>query len=121
MKAKPEPINTLVFTDILPKDIRMYGFNKLIKNRKAKMLDFPDASSRQLLRYVDIHPEGIQVDTAVIHIRVNDLLNYSDQPRIDSLTNNIKCMIEKCHNYGIKDIFLSGIVFTMRELSCAEF
>ena len=71
VKAKPEPVNTRIFTDSIPKGIRMYDFNKLIKNRKAKMLNFPGPSSRQLLHYVDIHLEGIQVDTVVIHIGVN--------------------------------------------------
>ena len=35
VKAKPEPMNTLIFTDSIPKGIRMYGFNKSIKNRKS--------------------------------------------------------------------------------------
>ena len=79
----------------------MYDFNKLIKNRKAKMLNFPGASSRQLLHYMDIHLDTIQVDTVVTHIGVNDLLNYSNQSRIDSLMNNIICNVEKCCNYGV--------------------
>ena len=37
----------------------MNEFNGLIENRKAKMLNFPGASSRQLLHYTDIHLEGI--------------------------------------------------------------
>ena len=114
VKTKPEPANTLIFSDSIPEVIRLNGFNKLIKNRKAKMLNFLGASSRQLLHYMDIHLEGIQVDTVVIHIGVNDLLNYSNQSRIDSLTNNIICMVEKCQNYGVENIFLSGIVFTTR-------
>ena len=114
VKAKPEPANTLIFSDNIPKGIRMNDFNKLIKNRKAKMLNFPGVSSRQLLHYMNIHLEGIQVDTVVIHIGVNDLLNYSNQSRIDSFMNNIICMVEKCRNYGAKNIFLSGIVFTTR-------
>ena len=112
-KAKPEPANTFIFTDSIPKGIRMNEFNGLIKNRKAKMLNFPGASSRQLLHYMDIHLEGIQVDTVVIHIGVNDLLNYSNQLRIDMLMKNI-CMVEKCRNYGVNNIFLPGIVFTTR-------
>ena len=63
---------------------------------------------------MDIHPEGIQVDTVAIHIGVNDLLNYSNQSRTDSLTNNIICMVEKCRNYGVINTFLSRIVFTTR-------
>ena len=89
--------------------MRMYDFNKLVKNRKAKMLNFLGASSRQLLHYM----ERVQVDTVVVHIGVNDLLNYGNQSRIDSLMNNIVCMAE-CRNYGVKNILLAGIVFTMR-------
>ena len=37
----------------------MYDFNNLIKSRKVKMLNFPGASSRQLLHYMDIHLERI--------------------------------------------------------------
>ena len=54
VKAKPEPANTLIFKDSIPKGIRMFDFNKLIKSRKAKMLNFLGASSRQLLQYIDI-------------------------------------------------------------------
>ena len=114
VKARTKPANTLIFTDSIPKDIRLNEFNKSIKNRKAKMLNFPGASSRQLLHYMDIHLEGIQVDTVVIHIGKNDLLNYSNQSRIDSLMNNIISMFEKCCNYGVKNIFLTRIVFTTR-------
>ena len=73
VKTKPEPENALIFTDSIPKGIRMNDFNKLIKNRKAKMLNFPSALLRQLLHYVDVHLKGIKVDTVVIHIAVNDL------------------------------------------------
>ena len=44
---------------------------------------------------MDIHLEGIQIDMVVIHIGVNNLLNYSNQLRTDSLMNNIICMAEK--------------------------
>ena len=93
MKARLELANTLIFTDSIPKGIRMNDFNKLIKNRKAKTLNFPGASSRQLLHYMDVHLEGIQVDTVKIHIGVNNLLNYSNQSRTDSLMNNVICKV----------------------------
>ena len=47
---------------------------------------------------MDIHLEGIQIDTIIIHIGVNNLLNHSSQSRIDSLMNNIICMVEKGSN-----------------------
>ena len=109
MKAKSEPTNKFIFTNNTPKDIRMFDFNKLIKNRKAKALYFSDASSRQLLHYMDI-----QVDKVVIHIGVKDLLNQSNQSRTNSLMNNIISLVGKRSNYGVKNVLLSGIVFTTR-------
>ena len=44
VKSKPEPANTLIFMDSIPKGIHMYDFNELIKNRKATMLNFLGAS-----------------------------------------------------------------------------
>ena len=114
MKAKPEPENTPIFTEIISKGIPMNNFDRLIKNRKAKMLNFPGASSRQLLHYMDIYFERIQVYKVAIHIGVKYLLNYSNQSRIDTLMNKITCMVEKCCIYGVNNIFLSRIVFTIR-------
>ena len=88
----------------------MYDLNKLMKNRKSKTINFSGASSRQLLQYMDVHLEGIQVVAGIIHVGVNNLLNYSKQSRIDSLMNNIISMVEKCRNYGVKSNFLFGIV-----------
>ena len=92
----------------------MYVLNKLIKNRKSKTIHFPGASSRQLLQYMDVHLEGIQVDTGIIHVGVNNLLNCSKQSRIDSLMKNIISMVEKCRNYSVKSNFLFSIVSMTR-------
>ena len=39
-QQRPSPYNMLIFTDSIPKGIRMYEFNSLIRNKKAKMLNF---------------------------------------------------------------------------------
>ena len=44
VKSKPELANTLIFMDSVPKGIRMYDFNELVKNRKSTMLNFPGVS-----------------------------------------------------------------------------
>ena len=115
VKAKSEPTNILIFTDSILKGIRMYDFNKLIKNRKAKMLNFPGASTRQLLHYMDIHLERIKVDTVAIYVGVKDLLNYSNQSRIDSLMNNIICMVENYATIMVLKIFSCLAWFSRRE------
>ena len=49
-------------------------FNSLLRNRKAKMLNFPGSSSKQMLHYIDIHLEDKSIDTVLLHVGVNDLL-----------------------------------------------
>ena len=55
----PNSSNTLIFTDSIAKGIRMYEFNRFIKNSKATMFIFPGASSHQMLHYLDVHLEDI--------------------------------------------------------------
>ena len=51
-------------------------------------------------------------DTVVIHTGINDILKSSSN--VNGLLSNIKDMIEKCHNFGVKYIFISGLVYTKR-------
>ena len=71
-QPRPSPHNTLIFTDSIPKGIRMYEFNSLLRNRKAQMLNFPEFSSKQMSHYIDIHKS---IDTVIVYVGVNDLLN----------------------------------------------
>ena len=52
--------------------------------------------------------------TVIIHVGINGLLNGSDEPQIDSLLQNIGTIIKKPRSYGIKSIFISGLVYTAR-------
>ena len=36
------------------------------------------------------------------------------QSKIENLGKNFKSMVEKCHTYGIKKVFISGLVYTTR-------
>ena len=53
-QQRPSPHNTLIFTDI-PKGIRMYEYDSLLRHRKVKMLNFPGSSFKQMSHYTDIH------------------------------------------------------------------
>ena len=44
----PSHYKTLIFTDSVPKCIRMYQFNSLLRNRKGQILNFPGFSSKQM-------------------------------------------------------------------------
>ena len=56
-------IHQMTFTDSIAKRIRMYEFNRFIKNSKATMFNFPGASSHQMLHYLDVHLEDIQINS----------------------------------------------------------
>ena len=68
----------------------MHEFNWFIKNGKETMLNFPRPSSHKMSHYLDIHLEGRQINTDVIHNRINDILRDSSQANIDGLLQNKK-------------------------------
>ena len=68
----------------------MYEFNRFIKNGKATMFNFLEASSRQMLHYLGVHLEGRQINTVLIHVEINDILRGSSQSNTDGLLQNIK-------------------------------
>ena len=95
------PYNTLIFTDSIPKGIRMYEFNSLLRNRKPKILNFLRFSSQQILHYIDIHLEDKSIDTALLHVSVNDL-NDNSKSNVDNLMWNIHKIVVKCKRVGVK-------------------
>ena len=103
--------NTISSTDSIPKGIQIHKFNRLIKNLKAKMLNFPGASSHQLLHYLDVHLKDKSIDTVIIHIGINDLLTNSSRSGMDNLIYHIKKITEKCLMLGVKSVFISGLMF----------
>ena len=113
-QQRPSPYNTFIFTDSIPKGIRMYEFNSLLRNRKAKMLNFPGSSSKQMLHYIDIHLEDKSIDTVLLHVGVNGLLNDNSKSNVDNLMSNIHKIVEKCKRVGVRNIFVSGLVYTTR-------
>ena len=76
------------------------------------MFWFPGANSNQLSSSIDVNLENSNSDTVIIHVGINDLLNGSNEPQIDSLIQNIGMIIKKCRFYGIKSIFISDLVYT---------
>ena len=103
--------NTIIFADSIPKDIQMHEFNRLIKNRNVKMFNFPGASFHQLLHYLDVHLKDKSIDTVTIHTGINDLLANSNRSGMDNLIYNIKKITEKCLMFGVKSVFISGLLY----------
>ena len=53
-------------------------------------------------------------DTVLIHAGINDVLNNKSQSNTENLLSNIKYMVDKCRKFGVKNILISGLVFTTR-------
>ena len=51
-------------------------------------------------------------DLEVIHIGINDIVNSASN--VNGLLSNIKDMIKKCRNFGVKYFFVSGLVYMKR-------
>ena len=78
------------------------------------MVSLPEATSKEILHYLDVHLTSSSVDAVILHVGVNDLLEDNSQSKIENLGKNLKSMVEKCHTYGIKNAFISGLVYTTR-------
>ena len=111
---RPSLQNTLMFTDSIPKGIRMYEFNSLLRNGKAQMLNFLGSSSKQMSHCIDIHLEDKSIGTVILHVGLNDLLNGISQFNVDDLMSSIHKIIEKCKRVGVRNIFVSGLLYTTR-------
>ena len=102
----------------------MYEFNRFIKNSKAKMFNFPDASSHQMLHYLDVHLEDRQINTVVIHVGINDILRDSSHSSIDGLLQNIKNISLKCKKFVYTTRINIGIlekIYVMIQNFCQEY
>ena len=88
--------------------------NQQIKNGNGRIHSFPGATSHQLLHYLDVNLDKY-TDTVVIHIGINDISNSASN--INGSLSNIKEMVKKSRNFGVKYIFVSGLVYTKRIIS----
>ena len=104
----------MIFTDSILKGIRIRELNSFIKNGKTKMVSFPGATSKEILHYLDIHLANSFADVVILHVGVNDLLEDNIQSKIENLGKNLRSIVEKCHTYRIKNVFISGLVYTTR-------
>ena len=53
-------------------------------------------------------------ETVFIHAGIDDVLNDKNQSNTENLLSNIKYMVNKCRKFGVKNILISGVVFTAR-------
>ena len=88
----------------------------MVNKPREKVFNFPGASSHQLLHYLDVHLNDKSVDVGIIEVIINDLLTKNSRSRsgMNNLTSNIKKITEKGLIFGVKNVFVSGLVCTTR-------
>ena len=63
-----------MFSDSIPKGIRIREFNHYITNATARLTSFPGATSRELTNYLVPTLQEESFNSALIHISINDIL-----------------------------------------------
>ena len=69
---KSNNTNMKIFSDSIPRGIRIRDFNRFIKSGNARLYGFPGASSKQLSHYMDVNLDNT-TDTVIIHVGINDI------------------------------------------------
>ena len=45
-------------------------------------------------------------ETVLAHAGINNVLNDKSQSNTENLVSNIKCMVDKCRKFGVKNMFV---------------
>ena len=101
-----------MFSDSIPKGIRIRKFNRYIIKATGRLKRFPGATSKELTHYVVLTLQEESFNLALIHIGINDVLKDQSDLQCESLTRNILEISHKCKEHGIKDIIISPLVVT---------
>ena len=64
--------------------------------------------------YLDVNWKMYNPGTVLIHTGISDVLNDKSPSNTENVLSNIKYMFKKCLKFGMKNIFISGLVYTTR-------
>ena len=96
-----------MFSDSIPKGIRICEFNYYITNATTRLKSFPGVTSRaNTLRVPTLQDESF--NSALIHIGINDILKYQSDLQFESVTQNILEISQKYQEHGIAEIIITS-------------
>ena len=101
---------TLILSDSILGRIQMKNFNEKLNNGRAYRKYFPGATPKDIADYCVTTIRNHKPDSVVIHMGSNSL--YNDD--INEIAEDIFNVIQICRNYGVNEVFLSGITFRNR-------
>ena len=100
----------VIFSDSIRRGIRLREFNYWLHKGYAQLKSFPGGTSKELLYYVEPTLKNRELDDALLHVGVNNLLNDENQDSVQNLLDNLKQIGLKCKSAGVKRVSVSGIV-----------
>ena len=103
----------VTFSGSIPKGMRIKQMNQYFENGNARIHSFPGATSHQLINYLDVNLDKYT------GIGIKPILNSASN--VNGLLSNIKDMIKKCCDFGVKYIFMSGLIYAKRIILINEF
>ena len=100
----------VVFSDSIPRGIRLREFNYWLHKGYAQLKSFPGGTSNELLYYVEPTLQNKNFDDALLHLGVNNQLNDESRDSVQNLLDNFRQIGLKCKSAGVKRVLISGIV-----------
>ena len=80
----------VIFSDSMPRGIRLREFNYWLHKGYAQLKSFPGGTSKELLYYLKPTLKNKKFDDALLQVGVNDLLNDESQDSVQNLLDNLK-------------------------------
>ena len=96
-----------MFGDSHIKRIKRNDFNKELRHDKTFFRPFSGANATQLRHYIIPTLVDDKLDTIVIHVGTNDILNHANHENIAHSITNIGL---DCKNNGVNEVLISSIL-----------
>ena len=90
---------------IIPKPLSLYHIKKIYKKC------FPGVNVNHLNHHIIPTLSEDKPDTKIIHVGVSNMMNGTDRDYLILQTGRIRFT---CKNYGVKNVIISGLVYTRR-------
>ena len=103
--------NILIIGDSIIKRVDHRFMNNNLSCGRAFIKSFPGATVKQLEHYIIPHLLERSPDAVVIHVGTNDIRPRDSRHVKSSLeiANHVISVAKKCKEYGVTDVFVSGI------------
>ena len=88
--------------------------NNSIRSGQIRFRNSPGTTSGELLNYIDSTLAERNYDTTIVHVGINDIINDDSSTKVENLVLNLEKIAIKLKKYEIKNVCLSGLVFTTR-------